>query len=180
MFASRPLDHDPRDMAQHKAILAERFAGMGWEVPRLLEAMRQSPSLYFDAVGRIDMDCTSRGRVVLLGDAGYGGTLGGQGTGLAVVCAYVLAGELAVAQGDHRRVPALRSADPSIAPALPAEAKHVGSFYAPPTRVQLALRNHDVPGAHLASALPLVREDGHERRQRPRAPRVPGVTSSRC
>lgn len=142
MFASRPLDHDPRDMAQHKAILAERFAGMGWEVPRLLEAMRQSPSLYFDAVGRIDMDCTSRGRVVLLGDAGYGGTIGGQGTGLAVVCAYVLAGELAVAQGDHRA--AFQRYEARIrryARRCQQGAKHVGSFYAPPTRVQLALRN---------------------------------------
>jgi 2-polyprenyl-6-methoxyphenol hydroxylase-like FAD-dependent oxidoreductase len=38
----------------------------------------------------------------LLGDAGYGATLGGMGSGLAVVGAYVLAGELAAAAGDHR------------------------------------------------------------------------------
>jgi 2-polyprenyl-6-methoxyphenol hydroxylase-like FAD-dependent oxidoreductase len=41
------------------------------------------------------------GRVALVGDAGYGNTLGGFGTGLAVVGAYVLAGELAAADGDH-------------------------------------------------------------------------------
>jgi 2-polyprenyl-6-methoxyphenol hydroxylase-like FAD-dependent oxidoreductase len=48
------------------------------------------------------VDCYSTGRVALLGDAAYGNTLGGFGTGLAVVGAYVLAGELKVAGGDHR------------------------------------------------------------------------------
>jgi 2-polyprenyl-6-methoxyphenol hydroxylase-like FAD-dependent oxidoreductase len=44
----------------------------------------------------------SRGRVVLLGDAAWCPTpLTGLGTTLAVVGAYVLAGELAAADGDH-------------------------------------------------------------------------------
>jgi 2-polyprenyl-6-methoxyphenol hydroxylase-like FAD-dependent oxidoreductase len=142
MFASKPLGHDSRDVARNKAILAERFAGMGWEVPRLLEAMAQSPSLYFDAVGRIEIDHFSRGRVALLGDAGYGGTIGGQGTGLAVVCSYVLAGELAASPGDHRA--AFERYEARIrryALGCQQGAKHVGPFYAPPTRVHLALRN---------------------------------------
>jgi 2-polyprenyl-6-methoxyphenol hydroxylase-like FAD-dependent oxidoreductase len=42
----------------------------------------------------VDIDRYHAGRVVLLGDAGYGNTLGGFGTGLAIVGAYVLAGEL--------------------------------------------------------------------------------------
>ncbi|MDX6252239.1 MAG: hypothetical protein QOF10_5599 [Kribbellaceae bacterium] len=46
----------------------------------------------------------SRGRVVLLGDAGYcGSPLAGHGTALSLVGAYVLAGELAVAEGNHLR-----------------------------------------------------------------------------
>jgi 2-polyprenyl-6-methoxyphenol hydroxylase-like FAD-dependent oxidoreductase len=49
------------------------------------------------------MDGWSRGRTVLLGDAVYcPSPLSGMGTGLAVVGAYVLAGELAAAGGDHR------------------------------------------------------------------------------
>lgn len=43
----------------------------------------------------------TKGRVALVGDSAYGNTLGGFGTGLAVVGAYVLAGELAAAGGDH-------------------------------------------------------------------------------
>ncbi len=57
---------------------------------------------YLDSLSRVDIDHYAKGRVVLLGDAAYGNTLGGFGTGLAVVGAYVLAGELAAADGDHR------------------------------------------------------------------------------
>ena len=48
------------------------------------------------------MDSWTRGRVALVGDAGYcpGPAVGGS-TSLAVVGAYVLAGELAAAGGDH-------------------------------------------------------------------------------
>ncbi|MEU3778894.1 FAD-dependent oxidoreductase, partial [Streptomyces sp. NPDC032472] len=50
------------------------------------------------------MDTWSRGRVTLVGDAGYcpGPAVGGS-TSLAVVGAYVLAGQLARAGGDHER-----------------------------------------------------------------------------
>jgi 2-polyprenyl-6-methoxyphenol hydroxylase-like FAD-dependent oxidoreductase len=102
-FASPPLRLDRGDLAAQKRVLADRFAGGGWEVPRLLEAMWQAPDLYFDVYGQVRMDTWSRGRVVLLGDAGYSPSpLTGLGTSLALVGAYVLAGELAAAAGDHR------------------------------------------------------------------------------
>jgi 2-polyprenyl-6-methoxyphenol hydroxylase-like FAD-dependent oxidoreductase len=48
------------------------------------------------------MDGWSSGRVVLVGDAAYGSSpMSGVGTSLALVGAYVLAGELAAAAGDH-------------------------------------------------------------------------------
>jgi 2-polyprenyl-6-methoxyphenol hydroxylase-like FAD-dependent oxidoreductase len=50
----------------------------------------------------VTTDRYAEGRVVLLGDSAYGNTLGGFGTGLALVGAYVLAGELFRAGGDHR------------------------------------------------------------------------------
>jgi 2-polyprenyl-6-methoxyphenol hydroxylase-like FAD-dependent oxidoreductase len=47
------------------------------------------------------MDCWSSGRVGLLGDAAFSSSpLSGQGTGLALVGAYLLAGELAAAGWD--------------------------------------------------------------------------------
>jgi 2-polyprenyl-6-methoxyphenol hydroxylase-like FAD-dependent oxidoreductase len=102
-FRSAPIEYDPRDIAGQQDILAARFSGAGWEVPRLLDAMRTAPDFFFDAVGQVRLDRWSRGRAVLVGDAGYCPTpLTGLGTSLALVGAYVLAGELAAADGDHR------------------------------------------------------------------------------
>ncbi|TMR95464.1 FAD-dependent monooxygenase [Nonomuraea basaltis] len=96
----RPDRHDLR--AQHRAV-AEAFAGHGWEVPRLLAAMPTASDLYFDPLAQIRMPGWSNGRIALLGDAAYcPSPASGQGTSLAVVGAYVLAGELAAAHGDHR------------------------------------------------------------------------------
>ena len=102
-FSSPPLEYDRYDVAEQKQILIDTFAGMGWEVPRVLESMRDAPDFYFDSISQIKMECWSKDRVVLLGDAGYcGSPLSGMGTGMAVVGAYILAGELHEAAGDHR------------------------------------------------------------------------------
>ncbi|WP_213773888.1 FAD-dependent monooxygenase [Bradyrhizobium sp. dw_78] len=72
------------------------FADGGWEVPRLLQAMRHANDLFFDTVSQIRMPAWSSGRVALAGDAAYAPSFrSGQGTSLALVGAYVLAGELA-------------------------------------------------------------------------------------
>lgn len=94
-FTADGLERDRRDVEQQRRVVAEVFAGSGWLVPRLLEAMRTAPDFWFDSTTQIHMERWSRGRVVLLGDAGYAGGPGGNGTGLAVVGAHVLAGELA-------------------------------------------------------------------------------------
>jgi 2-polyprenyl-6-methoxyphenol hydroxylase-like FAD-dependent oxidoreductase len=75
---------------------AAAFSAGGWEVPRLLEAMKNAKDLYFDSVSQIHMPRWSAGRVALVGDAAYAPSfLSGQGTSMALVGAYVLAGELA-------------------------------------------------------------------------------------
>ncbi|MEV7005759.1 FAD-dependent monooxygenase [Streptosporangium sp. NPDC051022] len=108
VFLFRPaaeLDYHHRDVDRQKELLREQFAGMGWEVPRLLgEEMDNASTFYFDSITQLRMDTWSRGRVSLVGDAGYcpGPAVGGS-TSLAVVGAYVLAGELAEAGGDHTR-----------------------------------------------------------------------------
>jgi 2-polyprenyl-6-methoxyphenol hydroxylase-like FAD-dependent oxidoreductase len=103
-FASEPLHYDRHDIAQQRSILAQAFAGEGWEVPRLLEAMWDAPDFYFDRVSQVHLDSWSSGRVVLVGDASYcPSPMAGVGTSLALVGAYVLAGELKAASGDHRR-----------------------------------------------------------------------------
>ncbi|GAB7032863.1 FAD-dependent monooxygenase [Streptomyces sp. NPDC021749] len=99
-FRSPRLSYDHRDRAQQLALLETAFAGTGWRTPRMLEAARSAPDLYFDGLHLIEMDRWSRGRVVLLGDAAHcASPASGQGTGMALVGAYVLAGELAAAGG---------------------------------------------------------------------------------
>lgn len=91
----------PEDVADEKAFLARRFADSGWQVPSLLAALREAPDLYFDTISQIRMERWSRGRIVLLGDAAWCTGPGGNATGHAMLGAYMLAGELALAQGDH-------------------------------------------------------------------------------
>jgi 2-polyprenyl-6-methoxyphenol hydroxylase-like FAD-dependent oxidoreductase len=142
VFASEPLDYDRHDPEQQKRILADIYADVGWEVPRLIEAMWDAPDLYFDSISRIDMDHWSKGRVVLLGDAGYGATVGGMGTGTAMVGAYVLAGELAAAGGDHRSAFARYEAEiRDYAKGCQKLANNAGPFLAPPTRWKIWRRN---------------------------------------
>jgi 2-polyprenyl-6-methoxyphenol hydroxylase-like FAD-dependent oxidoreductase len=101
-FVTPPLSYDRANAGEQRALITQAFAGAGWETPRLLELMGMASDLYSDSVSTIKMDSWSRGRVALLGDAAYcPSSLSGQGTGLAVVGAYVLAGELATAGSDH-------------------------------------------------------------------------------
>ena len=100
--APEPLSYDYRDIAQQKRLLVDRVAGRGWEFPRLLAYMQDAPDFYFDSINQVRMDRWSDGRVVLLGDAGYCASVStGQGTSIAMIAAYVLAGELAT----HRHEP---------------------------------------------------------------------------
>ena len=90
------------DVAAQKAMLRERFAGDEWELPRILRELDRTDDLYFDRVSQIKMPAWSRGRVALVGDAAFCVSLmAGQGSALAMTSAYVLAGELAEANGNH-------------------------------------------------------------------------------
>lgn len=99
-FESAPL---ARDTDALRRLVTERLAALSWEGRRLAEAAAAAPDFYCDAMAQIRMDRWSKGRVALLGDAGYcPSPLSGQGTSLALVGAHVLADCLAGAPGDHR------------------------------------------------------------------------------
>ena len=84
------------DAARQKASLRDTFADAGWEAPRVLAAMDEAQDFYFEVLRQVRMPRWSKGRVALVGDAAWCATpLAGMGTTLAVVGAYVLAGELA-------------------------------------------------------------------------------------
>ncbi|WP_245919916.1 FAD-dependent monooxygenase [Melittangium boletus] len=99
--APRGLDYDFRDIDAQKRLLADRVAGAGWVIPRIVEHMLRATDFHFYSLSQVRMSNWSRGRVVLVGDAGYAVSLGtGQATSVAMVGAYVLAGELATHQDD--------------------------------------------------------------------------------
>ena len=64
--------------------------------------MAGAGEIYFDRVSQIRMDRWASGRTALVGDAAAAvSLLAGEGTGLAIAEAYVLAGELSRCGGDH-------------------------------------------------------------------------------
>ncbi|MFE5958235.1 FAD-dependent monooxygenase [Streptomyces rubiginosohelvolus] len=101
-FARRqpPLDAS-RDPEAQQGLVERVFADAGWEVPGMLAALRTADDLFFDVVSQIRMPRWADGRVALVGDAAYAPSfLTGQGSSLALVGAYMLAGSLA-AERDH-------------------------------------------------------------------------------
>ena len=165
------LRYDYHDLAQHKQLLAEVFAGEGWEVPRLLEKMHTAPDLYFDAVSQMRMPRWSDGRAVLLGDAGYcPALLSGQGSTLAMMGAYVLAGELKVALGDHKL--AFAQYEQVFRPIVSRVQKQAGAsarFLVPATPLGLWVQTHLIPRL----VPPLLVAIEHGRRLLPRSSSKP-------
>ena len=103
-FTSPPLTYGRHDTQQQKELVRQAFTNEGWEVPKLLEAMKPANDFYFDAVAQVHMDTWHRGRIGLVGDAAYcASPLAGQGTPMAFVGAYVLAGELKTASGNYEQ-----------------------------------------------------------------------------
>lgn len=154
VFASDASAVDRGDVEAQKATLLAAFAGAGWRVPELMAQVPAADEVYLDAIARVRADRWSSGRVVLLGDAAWGNTLGGYGTGLAVVGAYVLAGELALADGDHDRALA-RFEERFRGYASISEKVNAGRVLAPRTRLGLRLRN--LAFSTMALATPLLR-----------------------
>ncbi|PSM40816.1 FAD-dependent oxidoreductase [Streptomyces dioscori] len=90
--------HDPD---AQRELVATAFAGAGWRVPDIVDAMRHTDDLFFDTAGQIRMPRWSSGRVALVGDAAYAPSfLTGQGSSLALAGAYMLADALATHR-DH-------------------------------------------------------------------------------
>ncbi len=92
----------PSTEQERKSVLAKVFADVGWECPRILAALAKVDSIYFDRVSQIRLDRWTKGRTALVGDAGACVSLmTGEGAGLAMAEAYVLAGELRICGSDY-------------------------------------------------------------------------------
>lgn len=139
VFRSEPLDYDRHDVAQQKKIVADAYAGAGWRTEEIIDEMWAAEDFYLDSISQIRMEHVVRGRFALLGDAGYGATMGGMGTGLGVVGSYVLAGELAAAGGDHRI--AFPAYEAQLLPYARGCQGNAGRFLAPAKRSHIWQRN---------------------------------------
>lgn len=137
----------PENVQDQKALLRKRFGNSGWECPQILDAIDSSIDFYFDRVSRIRMDAKpgpwTRARVTLIGDAAFCvSLLAGQGSALAMVAAYILAGELRRSNGDYavafRRYQDLFG--PFVSKKQNAVLRVAGSF-APKSKLALYLRN---------------------------------------
>jgi 2-polyprenyl-6-methoxyphenol hydroxylase-like FAD-dependent oxidoreductase len=94
----------PATLDGQKAMLRDRYRQGKWECPRILAELDRTEALYFDRVSQIRMERWSQGRIALVGDAAFCvSLLAGQGSALAMVSAYVLAGELAHAHGRYEK-----------------------------------------------------------------------------
>ncbi|WPB95115.1 FAD-dependent monooxygenase [Streptomyces malaysiensis] len=166
-----------RNPAAQRDLVAGVFSGYGWEVPRMVAAMRESDDLFFDVVSQIHMPRWSAGRVALVGDAAYAPSFfSGQGSSLALVGAYVLAGELAagLAAGAHHgdAFEGYERTVRSFVEMNQALATEGSAGLSPRTAEDLARRNDALrdpsavfsgAGRHAHSALTLPGYDGHDR-----------------
>ena len=149
----RMAGNEPGDIAGYKATLKRTFGDAGWECPAILRALDEATEVYFDKVSQIRMDAWSKGRVVLVGDAAACvSLLAGEGSGLAMTEAYILAGELRAAGSDHHQ--AFTRYEQRLRPFIAGKqeaARKFASSFAPRTalgiwiRIQ-ALRLMGIPG----------------------------------
>lgn len=137
---SEPLPTAP-DM--QKEMLREIYGDGKWECPRILDELDRTDELYFDSVSQIRMNSWSQGRVALTGDAAFCvSLLAGQGSALAMISAYVLAGELFRADGRYQE--AFRKYEGILRDYIHTKqqgAERFATAFAPRTRLGLLLRN---------------------------------------
>jgi 2-polyprenyl-6-methoxyphenol hydroxylase-like FAD-dependent oxidoreductase len=126
-----------------RQLLAHVFADVGWECPQVLGALSTVPDVYFDRVSQIRMDRWTTGRTALVGDAAACvSLLAGEGTGLAMAEAYVLAAMLHTCGGnrDHAFDRYQDSLQPFLKRKQQSAARFASSFV-PATRTGILFRD---------------------------------------
>lgn len=146
IFRSPKLTYDYRDDNAYKAVLTDNFSDSGWKIPAILDAMMESPDIYFDELCQIKMPSWKKGRVVLIGDAAHAaGFPTGMGTTLAMQGATILADELRRVDGDDNKAfseyektlrPIVESVQPTIINGI--------DFLVPKTAEEINLRNQQL------------------------------------
>jgi 2-polyprenyl-6-methoxyphenol hydroxylase-like FAD-dependent oxidoreductase len=154
VFVQDPTAPATPDLASQKATLCELYSGGRWECPQILAELDRADELYFDRVDQIKMDAWSQGHVTLVGDAAFCVSLmAGQGSALAMIGAYVMAGELARTGGCYHEAFANYEARLRAYITMKQKgAERFSSAFAPKTRWGIFLRNQVIK----ATAIPGV------------------------
>lgn len=144
VFTSDNLPEGPPQAdAERRAALRRIFGDAGWESAAILSALDGADDLYLDRVSQIEMPAWSKGRIALIGDAAACvSLLAGEGTGLGMTEAYVLAAALAEAGGNHRE--AFARYEQQLRDFLAAKQKSARDFassFAPRTKLGLFVRD---------------------------------------
>lgn len=143
VYRDRDSSAAPADDAARRALLRREFSDMGWEMPRILDAMAGAPEIYFDRIAQVRMQRWTKGRTALIGDAAACvSVLAGEGCGLAMAEAYVLAGEIARTPDDHAA--AFRRYEALMMPFLASKqesARKFASSFVPGSQFGIMLRN---------------------------------------
>lgn len=142
--ATRPF----REAMKHgddalKQFISQHYRGVGWRTDEALQGMMDSKDFYANEILQVKAPSLFKGRVVMIGDAGYAAGPTGGGTTLALAGAYVLAGEVGKHKGnlsaglkayEERMRPLIK--DLQTIPAI------VPTVMAPQTAWGIWLRNH--------------------------------------
>jgi 2-polyprenyl-6-methoxyphenol hydroxylase-like FAD-dependent oxidoreductase len=143
VFREGLLHAQPVSLGERRDALRSVFCDLEWEIPQILARLDEADDIYFDRVSQIRLDRWSNGRVVVIGDAAACvSLLAGEGTGLAMAEAYVLAGEIHRAGDDYAA--ALRAYEAKLRPFLASKQRaafRMISFFAPTTSWSVLLRN---------------------------------------
>lgn len=101
IMSDAPADTQDRDVTAQKQKMRELFSDAGWESPRVLEGMDSAEDFYMQQIAQVKMPTWSKGRVAVIGDAGYcPSPISGMGTTLSIIGAYILAGEIGASNGN--------------------------------------------------------------------------------
>jgi len=91
-YSEKEVPYSYRDQEEQRGIILQQFGGEGWRTRELLEELSRCRDFYFDKMCQIRMPSWTKGRVALVGDAGYcASPAAGMGGSLAIVGATALA-----------------------------------------------------------------------------------------
>ncbi len=148
-FSEKEISYDYRDAGQQRDLVVEQFAGQGWRTAELLEAVKTADISYFDKFCQIRMPSWTKGRVALVGDAGYcASPAAGMGASLAMCGAATVAAALAEHDGDFEA--AFQAYDHALRPVIEEVQANaltmLSTYFVPKTEEAIRSRNaHGIP-----------------------------------